>query len=95
MTATELLEQLIAITPYPPETTDADITLAEFNTMYAERHALTSSLSGLVLDPLDPARVRELAAREQAWQVALASTLHAVSGQRVNTTKLRGYATPF
>src|SRR5262249_29414425 len=67
MTTADLLDRLIAATPYPPETTDADVTLAEFNIMFAERQALTASIPGLVVDALDPERVSELAAREQAW----------------------------
>jgi hypothetical protein len=92
MMASDLLEQLLAATPYPPETREADAMLLAFQQMHADRQAIMDSMQGLLLDGFDPAGVRELAARQDAWHAALAATMDSVREQRIGASKLRKYA---
>jgi len=90
--ASDLLDQLLEATPYPPETLDADEMIAAFQQMHARRQAIVDRLPGLLIDKFDPVGVAELAGRQAAWHAALGEAMDRVREQRVAVTKLRGYA---
>ena len=92
MMASDLLEQLLDATPYPPADLDADALLAALEAMLACRQEISNGMRGLLIDGVDPPGVRELAARQDAWQTALAAAMERVREQRIGTTKLRAYA---
>jgi hypothetical protein len=92
MMASDLLEHLLEVTPYPPEELDGDVLLAAFQQMHAARQAIMDSMQGLLLDGFDRAGVKELAARQEAWHAALAASMERIRAQRIGTGKLRKYA---
>jgi hypothetical protein len=92
MMASDLLEQLLEATPYPPEDVDADAMLAAFQQTHAARQAIIEGMQGLLIDGFDREGVKELAARQEAWQAALASSMERVRAQRIGIGKLRKYA---
>lgn len=91
MMASDLLEQLLEATPPPPTGLDADALLAAFQAMHARRQAIMDGMRGLLIDAFDPVGVRELAARQEAWQTALGVAMERVREQRIGATKLRAY----
>lgn len=91
MMASDLLDRLIEATPYPPEGDVAAI-LAAYREMFDRRQAIMDDLRGILLDGLDQARVRELGARQDAWQVALDAARDRMQAQRLGVTQLRAYA---
>ncbi len=92
MMASDLLEQLLEVTPYPPTGLDADALLVAFQQMHAGRQAIMQGMQGLLIDCFDPTGVRELAARQEAWHTALAESMERVRSQRIGIGKLRKYA---
>lgn len=94
MTARELVDALLAVTPAPPVDATVDELLAAFAEVAADRQAIldgalvTGPLSGAV----DKAARDELTARQDAWHSALATTREAVGRQRVGTQRMRAYA---
>ncbi len=92
MTADELLERLLELTPLPPNTTDIDQLLAAAAQMLEARQTALASAGGGIAVASRPERVAELARREAAWRDALAAAQQAVGQQRVATAKLRKYA---
>lgn len=91
LTTQDLLDALLAATPVPPAVEPAALIVA-FEEMYARRQAILEQLRGVVIDGFDKARVRELAARQDAWHHALAAAHEALCRQRAGVTKLRAYA---
>lgn len=92
MMASDLLEQLLEATPYPPADVEVDTLLVAFQQMHAGRQAIIDGMKGILLDGFDPVGVKELAARQDAWHAALAETMDRVREQRIGTAKLRKYA---
>lgn len=92
MMASDLLEQLLDATGYPPDLVEADALLAAFQQMHARRQAIISGMQGLLIDGFDPAGVRELAARQTAWHAALSMAMERTREQRIGASKLRAYA---
>ncbi len=92
MMASDLLDQLLAATPYPPDGLDVDAMLLAFRQMHADRQAIMDGMKGLLLDGFDRAGVKELAARQEAWHAVIAATMERVRAQRIGTGKLRKYA---
>lgn len=91
MMASELLEHLLAATPYPPDG-DADAILVAYRAMFERREELRADLRGVVIDCLDPECVRELARREDAWKTTLTAARETVRTQRTGVAKVRAYA---
>lgn len=89
----DVLHALIDLTPPPPATNDADEFIAAFETMYAARQAVLTSIQEKFPDTSEVRLlVAELAARDAAWETALIERRDALGRARRNTTKLRGYA---
>lgn len=91
MMASDLLEQLLEATPYPPLAIEPDAMITAFQQMHANRQAIMERLQGLLIDRFDPVGVRELAARQNAWQAALAAAMEKVREQRIGASKVRAY----
>ena len=92
MTPDALLERLLALTPPPPMTGDADQLLAAASAMLEARRALLASIAPSPLAGATSGRLaEELAAREAAWRATIAAARQAVGEQRVATSKLRRY----
>jgi hypothetical protein len=88
----EILRELLALTPVPPEG-DADVVLRAFDAMFEARQQVLVRMQHRLPDTEENrALVRELAARDAAWETALRQARDAVGVARTNTTKLRGYA---
>jgi hypothetical protein len=89
----DLLRELIAATPMPPEGADADALLAAFDTMFeARQHLLLQITARLVDSDENRALVRELAVRDAAWEQALTAARAAVGAARSGNKALRSYA---
>jgi hypothetical protein len=91
MMASELLDLLIDATPYPPGG-DVEAILVAYRAMFDRRQDIMAEMTGLLIDGLDQSRVRELGARQEAWQVALAAARERTNAQRIGVTQLRAYA---
>lgn len=88
----DILRELLALTPPPPEG-DAEAVLAAFEPMFEARQQVLDRIEGRLPDTDENRElVRELVARDAAWETALAAARTAVGVARTNTTKLRGYA---
>ncbi len=92
MTADELLERLLELTPLPPDTTDAEALLAAAAEMLAARQVCLAAGAVVVGKASRADRIAELGRREAAWQGALAAAQQATGQQRMATAKLRRYA---
>lgn len=95
MSATELLQQLLAMTPPPPAVGDlpAERLIATFEVILEQRAEVISALAGPVTMSDDDREIwREIQRRQNAWQDTLQAALQAVAAQRSGTKHLRSYA---
>jgi hypothetical protein len=89
----EILRELVAITPVPPEGVDADAILAAFDAMFEARQQVLERLTEKLADTEENrALVNELAVRDGVWEQALAAARDAVGAARSGTSRLRSYA---
>jgi hypothetical protein len=98
MTSHDLLDQLLAATPYPPETspeTSIEELLVAVTAMIARRDVLLAGVRGAPLGPEHRPLVDELARRGAAWQRALGEVHQHLGAQRVAATKARAYTSAF
>jgi hypothetical protein len=88
-----ILRALLEATPEPPADADIEALLYAFDVMHAERQQLLDRLLAPI-DVTDEDRdvARQIAEREARWQDALASARAACRQSRLNTGKLRSYA---
>ena len=86
-----LLEKLLAATPMPPETADAEELVAAFDAMFANRETI---LAAAKPETDDPSLRAELAARDAAWQQALSNARDAIGASRIAAGKARRYVKP-
>ena len=89
-----IIRELLDATPLPPEDADVDSLTTQFSAISARRQTLIESTTPpvAVTSPEDRAFLEELRARQAAWMDALRRALDDVRGQRIGTTKLKGYA---
>jgi hypothetical protein len=91
--STDVLRELVALTPMPPEALDADEIIAAFEAMFSARQDVLVTLSGKLADTDENRRlVGELATRDAAWELALRTARDAVGVARQGTSRLRSYA---
>ncbi|MBX3155905.1 MAG: hypothetical protein KF773_07895 [Deltaproteobacteria bacterium] len=90
-----VLARLLAATPLPPSTDDAEELIETYLLMEETRKEILAAL------PADPARIRgtvertivlELLARQEAWREAISSAQLRLRGQQVGVRQLRSYA---
>lgn len=92
MTA-DLLRELVELTPMPPEGADADELLCAFSEMYEARQRwIDAHPSTPVATDEGRAIVREIVARDEAWQRALGASRDTIGQSRHNATRLRAYS---
>jgi len=90
---TAILRELIDITPMPPEGADADAIIAAFDVMFEARQAVLLLITEKLADTEENrALVRELAARDEAWEQALTVARDAVGAHRSGAKAVRCYA---
>ncbi|MGE0399520.1 MAG: hypothetical protein AB7T06_22590 [Kofleriaceae bacterium] len=88
----ELLRELLAVTPMPP-TGDADAIIAAFEAMFEARQQILVRITDKLPDTDENRAVlRELWVRDEAWEHALGAARDAVGVARSGTKQLRGYA---
>jgi len=96
VTARELIDALLAVTPMPPSEVPVDELIAAFTGVASRRQAILDAVREVapVTSDDDRAARDELMARQDAWHTALATAREAVGQQRVGTQRLRKYAGP-
>lgn len=88
-----VLQQLLDVTPPPPDGLEIDDLLAAFESIIARRAQLIEQLAPpLALAAEDRPLVAELEQRDAAWQTALTTALELVGKQRHGADQLRAYA---
>jgi hypothetical protein len=92
-TGSEILAQLLALTPEPGTETDAEQLLLAFEAIIAARaQVLAQIVPPLVLAEADRGMLAEIERRQALWQDILGAALHLVGHQRHGTSQLRAYA---
>ena len=95
VTSSEVLAQLLELTPEPRSDLDAERMLVAFETIVTERaRVLTQLVPPIALTEADRPILVELERRQALWQDALAEALRIVGEQRCGTSHLRAYAQP-
>lgn len=92
---TSPLQALVDATPPPPESDDLDVLLAAMWEVHARRAAILAALvTPIALASAEDLQLAALIAeRQTAWADALERARQALATQRLNTGKVRGYAT--
>ena len=92
MTASELLERLLAATPPPPAGVELDELIAAALRVTSAREAvLVMATPVRVATPIERAMQAELAARHRAWDTSLAAARDQLGQHRLGASKLRAY----
>ena len=92
-TSSEILAQLLALTPEPGPEVDAEHLLVAFEAILAARaQVLAQIVPPLVLAGDDRGVLAELERRQALWHDILGAALHLVGHQRHGTSQLRAYA---
>jgi hypothetical protein len=92
-TGSEIVAQLLALTPEPAADADAEHLLVEFEAIIAARaQVLAQIVPPLVLADGDRGVLAELERRQALWQDILGEALRLVGRQRHGTSQLRAYA---
>ncbi len=91
---TSALQALVDATPPPPETAELDALLVAMWQVHARRAELLASLEApIVLVTDEDRQLAELiGVRQRAWSDALEVARTALATQRLNSGKVRGYA---
>lgn len=91
---TSPLQALVDATPPPPECDDLDALLAALWEVHARRAAILATLvTPIALMSAEDLQLAALIAeRQTAWADALESARQALATQRLNSGKIRGYA---
>lgn len=95
MSATELLTELLALTPAPPaaDALPAEQLIAIFEAILEQRAEVIARLTAPIsLSDGDRTIWHEIERRQRAWQDMLATVLEAIGAQRAGTKHLRSYA---
>jgi hypothetical protein len=91
-----VLGRLLAATPLPPITEDADELIETYLKMEEGRRAILAELPAdpsLVRESIDRPIVLELLARQEAWRTAISGVQLKLRGQQLAVRQLRSYAT--
>jgi hypothetical protein len=94
--STSVLGRLLAATPLPPITEDADELIETYLAMEDARRAILAELSPdprKVTGAVDRAFVLELLARQEAWRDAIVGVQGRLRAQQRGVRQLRSYAT--
>jgi hypothetical protein len=89
----EVLRELIAVTPMPPEGADAETVLSAFDAMFEARQQILLRVTSKLGDTEENrALVHEIAVRDIAWEKVLGAARDVVGATRSNAGRLRSYA---
>ena len=95
MSATELLIELLSLTPAPPPADElpAEQLIAIFEAILEQRAEVIARIAAPIsLTDSDRELWHEIERRQTAWQEMLAASLHAIATQRTGSKHLRSYA---
>ena len=94
MTRHDILERMLAATPFPPAAADAEVLVIAVAEMLAIREGLLVELEAAVTQatPAEQALAHEILARDLAWAAAVTAARDELGAQRVGTSQLRRYA---